>query len=233
MLTQPDVRGAAPSVYRAPPPPAYVLRRASEAAPLAPTIQLMGTVASYPRNSEIFGESDPAEYLYNVINGGVRTYKIFSDGRRQIGGFYLPGDVVGLEFARARTFSAEAIADTRLRVIKRGALAALAGRNPEVAGELFALTTRELRRVQQRMLLLAKTAQERVASFLLEMAERSLGGKAIDLPMPRQDIADYLGLTIETVSRTLTSLESCAAIEVPSSRHIVLRNRSALNRMNG
>ena len=65
----------------------------------------MGTVASYPRNSEIFGESDPADYLYNVINGGVRTYKIFSDGRRQIGGFYLPGDVVGLEFARARTFS--------------------------------------------------------------------------------------------------------------------------------
>src|SRR5580704_14368745 len=92
-----------PSVYRAPPPPAYVLRRASEAAPLAPTIHLMGTVASYPRNSEIFGESDPADYLYNVINGGVRTYKIFSDGRRQIGGFYLPGDVVGLEFAGART----------------------------------------------------------------------------------------------------------------------------------
>jgi CRP/FNR family transcriptional regulator, nitrogen fixation regulation protein len=133
----------------------------------------------------------------------------------------------------ARRFLAEAIADARLRVIKRGALAALAGRDPEVAGELFALTTRELRRVQRRMLLLAKTAQERVASFLLEMAERSLGGNAIDLPMPRQDIADYLGLTIETVSRTLTSLESCAAIEVPSSRHIVLRNRSALNRMNG
>jgi CRP/FNR family nitrogen fixation transcriptional regulator len=83
------------------------------------------------------------------------------------------------------------------------------------------------------MLLLAKTAQERLASFLLEMAERSLGGNAIDLPMTRQDIADYLGLTIETVSRTLRSLESCAAIEVPSSRHIVLRNRSALIRMSG
>jgi CRP/FNR family transcriptional regulator, nitrogen fixation regulation protein len=162
VLTQPEVRGPDPAVYRAPPPPAYVLGRASEA---APTIHLMGTVTSYPRNTEIFGESEPADYLYDVINGGVRTYKIFSDGRRQIGGFYLPGDVVGLEFARARTFSAEAIADTRLRVIKRGALAALAGRDPEVANELFALTTRELRRVQQRMLLLAKTAQERVASF--------------------------------------------------------------------
>jgi CRP/FNR family nitrogen fixation transcriptional regulator len=118
-----------------------------------------------------------------AVCGPTRSY----DGRRQIGGFYLPGDVVGLEF-RARTFSAEAIADTRLRVIKRGALAALAGRDPEVAGELFALTTHELRRVQQRMLLLAKTAQERLASFLLEMAEQSLGGNSIDLPMPRQDI---------------------------------------------
>ena len=112
----------------------------------------MGTVTLYPRNIEIFGEGEPADYLYNVINGGVRTYKIFSDGRRQIGGFYLPGDVVGLEFARARTFSAEAMADARLRVIKRSALAALAGRDPEVAGELFALTIHELRRVQQRML---------------------------------------------------------------------------------
>ena len=71
-----------------------MLGRASEA---APTIHIMGTVASYPRNSEIFGEGEPADCLYNVINGGVRTYKIFSDGRRQIGGFYLPGDVVGLE----------------------------------------------------------------------------------------------------------------------------------------
>ena len=230
VLSQPEVRGSDPAVYRAPPPPAYVLGRASEA---APTIHLMGTVTSYPRNSEIFGESEPADYLYNVINGGVRTYKIFSDGRRQIGGFYLPGDVVGLEFARARTFSAEAMADTRLRVIKRGALAALAGRDPKVAGELFALTTHELRRVQQRMLLLTKTAQERLAGFLLEMAERSLGGNAIDLPMTRQDIADYLGLTIETASRTLRSLESCGAIDVPSVRHIVLRDRSALIRMNG
>ena len=198
-----------------------------------PASEAVGTVTSYPRNAEIFGESEPADYIYNVIDGGVRTYKIFSDGRRQIGGFYFSGDIVGLEFARAHTFSAETIAATRLRVIEHGALGALAARDPEVAGELFALTTHELRRVQQRMLLLAKTAQERVASFLLEMAEHSLGGNAIDLPMPRQDIADYLGLTIETVSRTLRSLESCAAIEVPSLRHIVLRNRPALIRMNG
>jgi CRP-like cAMP-binding protein len=82
-------------------------------------------------------------------------------------------------------------------------------------------------------LLLVKSAQERVASFLVEMSERAAAENAIELPMTRQDIADYLGLTIETVSRTLTSLESCAAIEVPTSRHIVLRNRSALKRLNG
>ena len=87
--------------------------------------------------------------------------------------------------------------------------------------------------MQNRILLLIKSAQERVASFLLEMAERVSAGNSIELPMPRQDIADYLGLTIETVSRTLTSLESTLAIEIPTSRRIVLRDRTALSRMNG
>ena len=118
-------------------------------------------------------------------------------------------------------------------MIKRKALTALADRNAAVARELFALTARELRRTQERVLLLIKSAQERVASFLLEMAERRLASNVIELPMSRQDIADYLGLTIETVSRTLTALEICAAIDVPSSRRIVLRSRSALNRMHG
>jgi CRP/FNR family transcriptional regulator, nitrogen fixation regulation protein len=221
----PLTRSAAPVASRAHP--------ASEHEPLAETIHLMGTIMSYPRNSEIFGENEAADYLYKVVSGGVRTYKILSDGRRQIGGFYMPGDIFGLEFADEHTCSAEAIADAKVLVIKRSALTALAGRDAGVARELFALTARELRRVQERVLLLIKSAQQRVASFLLEMAERGLAGNAIELQMSRQDIADYLGLTIETVSRTLTSLESCAAIEVPSSRRIVLRNRSALNRMNG
>jgi CRP/FNR family transcriptional regulator, nitrogen fixation regulation protein len=118
-------------------------------------------------------------------------------------------------------------------VIKRKALTALADREAAVSRELVALTARELRRVQERVLLLIKSAQERVASFLLEMADRGLAGNIIELPMSRQDIADYLGLTIETVSRTLTALENRAAIEVPSSRRIVLRSRSALYLMHG
>ncbi len=201
--------------------------------PLAQSMQLMGAVMSYPRNTEIFGENEPADYVYKVLSGSVRTYKILSDGRRQIGGFYLPGDVFGLQFAEEHTFSAEAIADTKVQVVKRSALTALAGRDAAIGRELFDLTSRELRRMQNRIMLLVQSAQERVASFLLEMAERVAAGNIVELPMSRQDIADYLGLTIETVSRTLTGLETAAAIEVPTSRRIVLRNRSALNRLNG
>ena len=206
---------------------------AAERNPLAESIHLMGVTMSYPRNVEIFGEDEPADYVYKVVSGSVRTYKILSDGRRQVCGFYLPGDCCGLQFSEEHTFSAEAITDTKVLVVKRSALTALADRDAAVGRELFALTARELRRMQEQVLLLVKSAQERVASFLVEMSERAAAGNAIELPMSRQDIADYLGLTIETVSRTLTSLEHCAAIELPTSRCIVLRNRSALNRMNG
>ena len=196
---------------------------------LSQSMHLMGATMSYPRDSEIFGENEPADYLYKVVSGSVRTYRILSDGRRQVGGFYLPGDIFGLEFAEEHTLSAEAVSDAKVLVVKRSALTTLAGRDPSVAQQLFALTGRELHRVQDRTLLLIKNARERVASFLLEMAERASENNTIELPMSRQDIADYLGLTIETVSRTLTSLETAAAIEVSaSSRRIVLRNRAAL-----
>jgi CRP/FNR family nitrogen fixation transcriptional regulator len=195
---------------------------------LGQSMDLMGATMAYPRNSEIFGESEPADYLYKVISGSVRTYRILRDGRRQVGGFYLPGDIFGLEFADEHTLSAEAIADTKVLVVKRTALNALAGCNVAIAQQLFALTGRELRRVQDRILMLIESAQERVAGFLLEMAERASGSNIIELPMSRQDIADYLGLSMETVSRTFSSLEAAAAIEVSTSRRIVLRNCAAL-----
>ncbi len=203
-----------------------------ESRPIDSSIDVMGAPMSFARNAEIYGEGEPADYLYKVISGTVRTYKVLSDGRRQIGAFYMPGDVFGLETADEHTFSAEAITDSKVLVIKRSALVALAGRDNEVARQLWALTGRELSRVQDHILLLIKTAQERVAGFLLEMADRGSNGNALELPMSRQDIADYLGLTIETVSRTLTMLENAATIELPSSRRIVLRNRLALSRLN-
>jgi CRP/FNR family nitrogen fixation transcriptional regulator len=199
---------------------------------LGTSIDLVGASMPFARNAEIYGENEPAEYLYKVVSGSVRTYKVLNDGRRQIGAFYLAGDVFGLEVGDAHTFSAEAIVASKILVIKRSTLVSLAARDNETARKLWTMTAGELQRVQAHILLLIKTAQERVAGFLLEMASRAPVGNEIDLPMSRQDIADYLGLTIETVSRTLTQLENTAAIAVPSSRRIVLRNRAALNRLN-
>jgi CRP/FNR family transcriptional regulator, nitrogen fixation regulation protein len=208
-------------------------RSCDDAGSLDQQIIRRGVIASYSRNGEIFGENEPADYLYKIVSGSVRTSKVLSDGRRQIGDFYLPGDIFGLEFAETHGLSAEAVTDAKVLVIKRSALNALATCDASIAAQLFALAGRELRRAQARMMLLVKSAQERVAGFLLEMSDRLAFDNAIELPMPRQDIADYLGLTIETVSRTLTSLESAAAIEVTTARRIRLRNRSALSRMNG
>jgi len=196
------------------------------------SIELMGAAMSFSRNCEIYGEGEPAEYLYKVVSGAVRTYKILSDGRRQIGAFYLPGDIFGLEVSGEHQLSAEAIGDSTIVVISRSALIALAARDPDVAHQLWTFTARELDRVQRHMLLLFRSAQERVACFLLEMAERLSGTEAMELPMSRQDIADYLGLTIETVSRTLTRLQTRATIALPTSRRIVVRNRAALSRLN-
>jgi CRP/FNR family transcriptional regulator, nitrogen fixation regulation protein len=214
--------------------PTMALRQAPRASkdPHAGTIELMGALVPFARNSEIYGENEPADYLYKVVSGTVRTYKVLVDGRRQIGGFYLPGDMFGLETGDEHTFSAEAITDCKIIVIKRSAVVALAARDNEVARQMWELTAHELQRAQDRILVLIKSAQERVAGFLLEMSDRASVGGAVELPMSRQDIADYLGLTIETVSRTLTQLEKSATIELPTSRRIVLRNRSALTRLN-
>ena len=200
--------------------------------PKTDVIEVMGTVMPFARNSEIYGENEPAEYLYKVISGTVRTYKVLADGRRQIGAFHVPGDVFGFETGEEHTFSAEAITDCKIAVIKRTALMAVAERDNEVACYMLALTTRELQRAQAHILLLVKSAQERVATFLLEMAERVSTRGTVELSMSRQDIGDYLGLTIETVSRTLSRLEKTDTIEVSSSRRIVLRDHSALSRLN-
>jgi CRP-like cAMP-binding protein len=204
----------------------------TDSAARAGTIDLMGASMSFPRNTEIYGENEPADYLYKVVSGTVRTYKVLVDGRRQIGAFYLPGDMFGLETGNEHAFSAEAISDCKIIVIKRSAVLALAARDNEVARQMWGLTARELHRVQEHSLVLIKSAEERVAGFLLEMAERGAGDGTVELPMSRQDIADYLGLTIETISRTLKHLEDAAAIEMAKRRSILLRNRSALRRLN-
>jgi CRP-like cAMP-binding protein len=196
------------------------------------SLELMGTPMSFARNAEIYGENEPANYLYKVVTATVRTYKVLTDGRRQIGAFYFPGDVFGLETGEKHIFSADAISDARVLVVKRSTVTKLAVRDNGVARQLWTLTSDELDRAQNHIMLLIKTAQERVAGFLLEMAKRVPRGDEVELPMSRQDIADYLGLTIETVSRTLTQLEASAIIALPTSRRIVISNRAALNRLN-
>lgn len=200
---------------------------------LGDVLELMGASISFTRNEEIYGEEEQAEFIYRVTRGAVRTYKLLSDGRRQIGAFYLPGDIFGLEAGDNHRLTAEAISDATVLVIKRSALASRIAQDIDIARELWSVTARELEHVQDLMLVLGrKNAQERVAAFLLEMDDRGHQQNAIELPMSRQDIADYLGLTIETVSRTLTQLEGAAIIALPSSRRIVLRDRAALVRLN-
>jgi CRP-like cAMP-binding protein len=186
---------------------------------------------SFPSDMEIYGEGEPVDYFYKVQSGTVRTCKVRTDGRRQIGGFYLPGDMLGVEVGAEHSFSGEAVTDCQVLLINRRLVMARAAREVAVARELWRLIGHELDRAQDHILLLIKSAEERVASFLLEMAGPASEGNTINLPMTRQDIAEYLGLTIETVSRTLVHLEATAAIEVHS-RQIVLRNRSVLRRLN-
>lgn len=201
---------------------------------LAGVFEMLGASMTFERNEEIYGEGEPAEYFYQVATGAVRTYKLLSDGRRQIGAFYLPGDFLGLEAGAEHSFSAEAIGECTVRYAKRSSILAMAARDGVLSADLWAATAKSLRGAQEHMLLLGrKTAEERVASFLLTMSGvAGHAGDVIDLPMCRQDIADYLGLTIETVSRTFTHLEGTAAIELISSRRVALRNRNGLQRLN-
>ncbi|HET7804009.1 MAG TPA: helix-turn-helix domain-containing protein [Pseudolabrys sp.] len=200
---------------------------------LSDSINVMGVTLPYSQNAEIYGENEPADYVYKVVAGAVRTYKILADGRRQIGAFYLPGDVFGLESDDTHVFSAEAIGDAKILAVRRSTLMSLAARENEVARELWLMMGHELRRVQDHTMLLIKSAKERVVGFLLEMAKRipSISGH-VELPMSRQDIADYLGLTIETVSRSFSDLEDDASIQLMSARKIALRNRRALGQLN-
>lgn len=199
--------------------------------PFFDCLELSGVPMTFAKASEIYGENEPADYVYKVLRGSVRTYSVLNDGRRHIGAFYLPGDVFGVESGSEHSLSAEAIVDSTVAVVRRSAVMNVAKRDNMLLTQLLDCTARELNRARDHVQLLIKTAQERVASFLLEMAER-LPGDTVELPMSRQDIADYLGLTIETVSRTLTQFGLAKAIELPSSRSIVLRNRGALARLN-
>lgn len=189
-------------------------------------VSKMGVIRSYALRSEIIREEDPADRFYEVVSGAVCTYRMLKEGRRQIGGFYFSGDIFGLEAAEKHVLAAEAITNAKVRIANKKAFNVLATRDAKVADRLLSLTSRELARKQDQVLLLSRSAEERVIYFLIEMRRRiSASDNLIALPMTRQHIADYLGLSIETVSRILWDLERRGSIEIEGRHRIVLRNQ--------
>lgn len=205
-----------------------------DAAPgaLDSVLAIPGACSRFSRDEEIFGEGEAADYVYQVVTGAVRTYRILRDGRRQIDDFHFAGEYFGLEMADAHRITAEALTDASIRMIRRGALSDLAATRSDAARALFRLTAEVLQRSQDHVLMLGRrSAQERVVGLLLDIADRTHARAELNVPMGRQDMADYLGLTIETVSRTLTALQDEGLIALPSVRCVVLQDRRALERM--
>lgn len=201
--------------------------------PASRTTPELGTARTVAKDEEIFAEGDRAAYFYKVVSGAVRTFKLLSDGRRQIDAFHLPGDIFGLESGDEHRFSAEALGDATVIAYRRCSMDVLASRDQAFANQVIASMMRSLERAQEHMLLLGrKHALEKIATFLLVLSERLTDDSHVDLPMSRIDIADHLGLTIETVSRSLTQLERQGIIELPAHRRsIVLRDKAALERL--
>lgn len=175
---------------------------------------------------EIYAQDEDAELIYRLVRGAVRTSHLLADGRRQIGDFYYEGDVLGVEIGSTHRFSAEALGDCEVLAVRRASSAAYdAGRLDRM---IWQATAVELGRAQSHMLLLGRaTACEKVARFLLDIAER-FRGELVALPMSRQDMADYLGLTIETISRMLGRLQNEGLIEFVSARKYRIRRPVAL-----
>lgn len=190
---------------------------------------LDGQHRGHGRDETIFEEGQPADRIYQLISGAARTYRILRDGRRQIEAFHFPGDVFGLESGPAYRVGAEALGAAIVRVMPRAALEALAAESGDVARRLLELTADSLRHSQDHVRMLGRrAASERVAALLLDLAERTGAQALLDVPMTRQDMADYLGLTIETVSRTLTQFQQDGLIALPAARKVLLRDREAL-----
>src|SRR6478672_3435692 len=185
-----------------------------------PSLKVNLNEFTYKKGTEIYGEKEPADYVYQVKVGAVRSYKLLSDGRRQIGAFHLVEDIFGLENGSEHRFTAEAIVDTTVRMIKRRSLELMAESDVLVARNLLSMTTHNLQHAEDHMMLLGrKTSLERVAAFLTEMDQRSIPTAIMTLPMTRRDIADYLGLTLETVARVLSILKRRGVIDFIGQAH--------------
>lgn len=191
-----------------------------------------GAVQHFGPDREIFAEGESAETFYKVVSGTVRTCKFLNDGRRQIEAFYTAGDVFGFEMGETHIFSAEAVSECNLISYRRRGVEAAAMQDSVLARQLFSYAMHSVNNAQTHAFLLGRrAAAEKVAVFLIGWANRNGAKLAIELPMSRQDMADYLGLTIETVSRTLSQMEREGIIAIPNARQIRLLRREALEEM--
>lgn len=183
----------------------------------------------------VFDEGDSAESVFNVTMGTVKTYKLLPDGRRQITGFLFEGDFFGLigPGRGAYAFSAETVTPVEVCRFDRRRLDDLLSQQHELEHRLLGIASNELAAVQDQMLLLGrKTAKERLASFIVQLsrraASRGLPDDPVHIPMSRSDIADYLGLTTETVSRTMTQLKTSNVIALMPEGRVAVRDPIAL-----
>lgn len=181
-------------------------------------------------------EGEPARHLFNITSGSVRVFKLLPDGRRQIMGFLFAGDFLGLTAGNEFAFSAETIEPATLCRFKREAYRGLVKDSPALEAALLERANHELAAAHNQMVLLGrKTAQERLATFLLELPSKDParfdGPNQVRLPMSRSEIADYLGLTIETVSRVLTKLKTQGLIRLTALNAVTIVNRAALIRI--
>jgi CRP/FNR family transcriptional regulator len=175
----------------------------------------------------VFAEGDPTTHLFRVETGAIALYKILADGRRQIVGFAYPGDLIGLGAQGEHVMNAQAIKPTRLRCVPVGTLHQSAAKDPALGFKLYEALARELAATRDLMLTTGqRSATERVVSFLLAFSRRNERNgqdpSEFELPMTRSDIGDFLGLTIETVSRTFTKLKTLGLIELPQSNRVML-----------
>jgi CRP/FNR family nitrogen fixation transcriptional regulator len=196
-------------------------------------LEQFGTTISVQHDREIHGQGDRANWCYRILSGCVRMVNLMEDGRRQIGEFVMAGDLLGFDTLGTHHFAAEAVSDVVLRRYPRRMVDALAESNVALARRLRDMTSVSLRLAHTRLMLLGrKTASERIASFLLEMAERlpEVHPDVLDLPMGRTDIADHLGLTIETVCRVMAHLRRHGTIAVERG-HVTIRDSAGLQQM--
>ncbi len=197
--------------------------------PPAQTLVPAGVSIRRAPGEEIFAQGETVDTVYQLLSGAVRTYRLLGDGRRHVCDFHVPGDVLGLEAGGEHACSAEGMTDVILLAIPVATLRRLSAHDPLLGQRLLSVASSGLQRSQNHAAMLARLgAVERVAAFLIDFAQRFDADDEFDLPMTRQDIADYLGLTIHTVSRTLSQLQDQGLIDARASRRVRLRRQDEL-----